>query len=137
MTLAPGGIWHYTGSFASTTPDFAFNAGDFATAIAGTSDTDIWAVGSQRWHNDGTGWTQSSMPPPNGEPDTSLWSAGNGDYYAAGNYSGLYHFSGGSWNLECLAPGYNGNDPNVNQVAGDNNGNFYAATQKGLYKRQP
>ena len=23
-------------------------------AVAGTSDTDIWAVGTQRWHNDGT-----------------------------------------------------------------------------------
>ena len=104
--------------------------------MAGTSDTDIWAVGTQRWHNNGSGWTLGT-PPPAGEPDESLWSVGDGTYFAAGNYPGVYHYANNAWTLECLAPGYTGNDPSVSQVAGDTSDDFYAATQQGIFKRLP
>ncbi len=132
-----GGIWHFTGqTLNASSPDFKFPSNmDNAEAIAGVSSTEIMAVGTQRWHNDGSGWTSTGTAPAN-NPDTSLWSVGDGTYFASGNYSGVYHYASGSWTLECLAPGYQGNDPNVYQVAGDAHGNFYAASQNGIFKRQ-
>jgi hypothetical protein len=131
-----GGIWHFAGQQVTTTPDFPFTEGnnDYAAAIAGTSDSDIWAVGTQRWHYNGVSWTVMSTMPP--DPDSSLWSVGDGTYFAAGTYPGVYHYTNSSWQLECLAPGYSGEDPSVAQVAGDGQNNFYAATQLGIFKRQ-
>ena len=129
--IGPGGVWHFTGSGYTSVETFA--AGDFATALAGTSNTDLWAVGSQRWHYDGANWTLST-PPPAPNDDNSLWAGVGGDYFATGNYIGLYHYTGGTWNLECFQPGYD--ETSGSQVTGDGQGNYYAATQQGIFRRQ-
>ena len=127
-----GGIWHSDGH--ASTKEATFNPGDSASAMAGSSDTDIWAVGTQRWHYDGTTWTQQPGYADGDGGDTSLWAGANADYFASGNYPGLYHYTSGAWNRECFAPGYN--QPTAGQVAGDGQANYYAATPLGIYKRQ-
>ena len=128
-----GVIAHFNGS--SLDSSFSLGAGEAAVAMWGSSDNDIWAVGTHRWHYANGAWTVQGLgggcpAPQAGQPPTcfdyTLW--GNGtDYFAAGNYTELYHYTtqGGSWQEECIYPGYQGAGATVNSFAYDGQ-NVYA-----------
>jgi hypothetical protein len=134
---APGNIYHWDGSNQSSSFTFPTN-GQFAVAMFGSSDSDIWAVGTNRWHYNGTAWTTDPAVVPS--IDQTLW--GNGtDYFAGGSYPDIYHYTSATdWVLECVSDNGAGSlaDPNVYSIWGDNQSppNFYAATSIGLMKRQ-
>ncbi|MHB1845527.1 MAG: choice-of-anchor D domain-containing protein [Deltaproteobacteria bacterium] len=129
----PGVIAYWNGQTQDVSSQKALSlaASEYADAMWGTGDSDVWAVGTHRWHYDGAAWTQDPSNPPG--PDSALW--GNGtDYFAGGGYPDLYHYSqGGSWQLECIQPGYGG--PSVTALTSDGT-SVYAATATGLMVRQ-
>jgi hypothetical protein len=130
----PGELVHFNGTTLDT-PAFPLPAGEYAAGMWGTSDTDIWAVGTHRWHYNGT-WTEDAVAPPQSNADYTVW--GNGtDYFAGGGYVALSHWTQATdWVLECVQPGYS--DPSIQSFTGDGT-NFYATTnsttQSGLVQR--
>jgi hypothetical protein len=136
----PGQLAHYNGTTLDSS--FALPATEYAEGLWGTSDTDIWAAGTHRWHYNGTTWTEDSVAPPNGNADQTVWGNGS-DYFAGGGYIALYHLTQAAgaitadWTEECIAPGYG--DPSVYSFTSDGT-NFYATTSSadgGLAQRCP
>jgi hypothetical protein len=126
----PGQIEHYNGIGFDTALTFALPADEYVEGMWGTSDNDIWAAGTHRWHNDGTAWTEDAVAPPAGNADQTVWGNGS-DYFAGGSYIALYHLTQAAgavtteWTEECIQPGYG--DPSVYSFASDGT-NFYATT---------
>jgi hypothetical protein len=133
----PGQLQHFNGTGLDA-PAFTLPAGEYAEGLWGTSDQDIWAAGTHRWHYNGKAWTEDAVAPPGGNADQTVW--GNGtDYFAGGGYSALYHWTqAADWTEECIAPGYG--DPSVYSFASDGT-NVYATTSstttQGLVQRCP
>jgi hypothetical protein len=138
----PGQLQHYNGRGLDT-PAFTLPADEYAEGMWGSSDTDIWAAGTHRWHYNGTAWTEDAVAPPNGNADQTVWGNGS-DYFAGGGYIALYHLTQAAgaittdWTEECIAPGYE--DPSVYSFTSDGT-NFYATTSSttapGLVQRCP
>ena len=131
-TSSNGSIWHWDGTSATASMPFATN--DYAAAMWGSGGSDIWAVGSQRWHYNGSAWSLYTTTPMPSGPDYALWGNAS-DYYAGGGYPDLYHYTQSSqqWALECVYPGHN--DPQVTSFSSDGT-SVYAATSAGIMVRQ-
>ncbi|HUB07199.1 MAG TPA: hypothetical protein VMB50_09360 [Myxococcales bacterium] len=124
----PGQIIHYNGTGVDASSTFALPADGYADAMWGTGDGDIWAVGTNRWHYDGTAWSLDATPMPGG-PDQTVWGNGS-DYYAGGGYPQLYHWTSATdWTKECVYPGYGG--PSITSFAYDGTNVFATATPTG------
>lgn len=128
-----GVIAYWDGTTQDTTSGKTMKlaSGEYSDAMWGSGDSDVWAVGTHRWHYDGSSWSQDPSTPPG--PDSALW--GNGtDYFAGGGYPDLYHYTkANGWQMECIQPGYGG--PSVTSLASDGT-SVYAATASGLMVRQ-
>ncbi len=129
-TVGVGQLAHYNGSGLDASKAFPLPSGEYAEGLWGTSDNDIWAAGTHRWHYNGTAWTEDAVAPPGGNADQTVWGNGS-DYFAGGGYIALYHLTQAAgaittdWTEECIAPGYG--DPSVYSFASDGT-NFYATT---------
>jgi len=134
-----GQIWHWDGTNPQTTSLVFPSAADYADAMYGTSLSDVWAVGTQRWHCTancgGSSPTWALDPTPMPGVDTTLWGTGT-DYYAGGSYNNVYHYTTASqtWTQECINNG-TGPAPNAYSISGDGQGGVYAATSIGLMQR--
>ncbi len=131
-----GILVHYNGSGLDPSP-FSLGNGEYTAGMWGTSNQDIWAVGTHRWHYNGSSWSQDASAPPAGNADSAVWGDGQ-DYYAGGGYTQLYHWTASSdWTEECVAPGHNG--PSITSFASDGT-TVYATGQTAtgqLYQRCP
>ncbi len=126
-TAGSGGLWHWDGSSSQLgSPAYPYPSGEYSAAIFGASSSDVWAVGTHRWHYDGSTWSQDPSTPPG--TDSAVW--GNGtDYFAGGSYPNIYHYTAATgWQLECVSDNGTGalNDPSVTAIWGDAQGNYYA-----------
>ena len=107
---ANGLIRHYNGSAWSLMNDHEFGTNGQVTDLAGTSPTDVYALGSESTfdtepsittyaveHYDGTGWTRSLTTTEyqlNG-----VWAVGANNAFAVGNGGRILHYDGTGWTL--------------------------------------
>jgi len=97
-----GRRWRFSLMVTDTRPSLGF------TSIRGSSQNDIWAVGSSAYyaeHYDGKQWTQVALPNPALQPVAVTDSAPNDAWIAAENDGGPYaqaqmeHWNGKAWSL--------------------------------------
>jgi hypothetical protein len=68
------------------------------TGVGGSGAGDIWAVGNQLWHSDGTGFVPAATQPVNsGPPPNYLYAVGPGDAWLVGSRGLILHWSGGQF----------------------------------------
>ncbi len=69
------------------------------TGISGTGPDDVWVVGSQLWHSDGTGFTPAATQPPasHGPGPASVYAVAPGDAWLVGPGGTILHWSGGAF----------------------------------------
>lgn len=81
-------------------PSFQLAGDETLSAIWGSSENDVWAVGKvkngqQALHFDGTQWSRTDLP--TSVELVSLWGTGASDVWAAGDTGTLLHFDGSGW----------------------------------------
>jgi hypothetical protein len=91
-------------------------------AVWGTGPTDLWAVGDQAWHYDGSGWTSRRSG-----TYVALWGAGPGDLWLASDQRDLVRWNGSTFTVLNVRPGANvrslwGTGPADMWMVGDNGG---------------
>ena len=82
-------------------------------AIAGTSATDVWAVGQGIFHFDGSTWTDATPAALRGFGSglRAIWVVSKNDVWAVGGQAHVAHYDGTTWSVEqpddiCPKPRY-------------------------------
>ncbi|HEV7992729.1 MAG TPA: hypothetical protein VGP25_12945 [Gemmatimonadaceae bacterium] len=92
----PNGLQHWNGSAWTPTGGYCTLAPlkCDVTALWGSASNDVWAVGTEILHYDGTSWSLAYTP---ATTLRAIWGSGSTDVYAAGDQGDIYHYNGSAW----------------------------------------
>ncbi|MEO8563495.1 MAG: hypothetical protein ABI601_15555 [bacterium] len=84
-----GSSWTPAGGYCTLTPLKCET-----TSLWGAASNDVWAVGSEFVHYDGSAWTFFATP---AATLRAVWGVASNDIYAGGNNGDIYHYDGATW----------------------------------------
>jgi hypothetical protein len=90
-------VWHVDG--VKSTKTFDGDASRKLQGIWGSSERDIWSVGSQGYivHYDGSAW--AAVPSGTQQNLNAVWGSSSRDVWAVGDIGMILHFDGSSWSI--------------------------------------